>query len=381
MSQLKRIACRRFVLFVLPIFALSIFWSGSVSAALWDDFLKKTEEAVSDAVDEAFDGNKESEKPQEPVQESSTAQESKGGKQPTNEENRVYTHYASSAGRYAGYADACGDAVGAKVSAEFEGNIVQFSAEFRRFLQKMGYEPSYNGMQVVTPNCDRLSMHKRDYDLNLQKIGAAQVAEIDLLEPNCDAPEAGAESKCCQRHNRCAGLGFSVPSMSKEAKFKELKRSLINHAGMAGRYAAGTDACSDPAGAMVRGDFEARAALLSPEQETEVMRAFDARYNANSPQAGQTGNVCSYLPSWKRSYEESLKALMAVPAIADLQPAGPITPSTRKPAPPDKTASDDSNAAEDCPRSGLNLLACKQAVKNPSSHSPEFVERCKKCGF
>ncbi len=75
MSQLKRIAWPRFLLLLLTLFALSVIWPATGSAALWDDLLKKAEDLASDVVKDVLDDDdeEESDDDQEAAQETSPA--------------------------------------------------------------------------------------------------------------------------------------------------------------------------------------------------------------------------------------------------------------------------------------------------------------------
>ena len=163
---------------------------------------------------------------------------------------------------------------------------------------------------------------------------------------------------------------FSVTGHAVAAAPIYVAEDLKGLAASAGKYAAWADICSDPAGAEVRSDFLARAALLAPNEQAGIIKKFEKRYTRKKKQAepllekcilqGKT-NCCTIGPSGqflgaKERYESHVAKLDGVTAPAES--AGSATESAAAaPALSEEHSSVAASPAESSGSSGDSVAA------------------------
>ncbi|MDJ0927945.1 MAG: hypothetical protein QNJ73_09885 [Gammaproteobacteria bacterium] len=362
MFYLRSSAGLAYLLLFLTVLALSVFWSSAVSAAPWDDWLKKAEEVVEDTVDDVLDEPDVPHSQEEVVEEIGSAQDAPAVDKPTQPDRKTYAELATNAGLYAGLADACGQSVGAAVRADFEPRAAKFP-DFNKTLM-MQFDGLYNSnLKKGSQRCGDLADYRSKYEASMRAIGAEPVA--------VSAAQASSPPTNTQGGLPIYGRG-GAPTARQEPNLGELK----SLAGYAGAYAGRGVACDVTISAKIRPDFIAQIARQYPEYQAELTAAFDGAY----PALADSWCDEMRLGIVKQRYESTMTAHGMTPVLDEAPKeaaAGSPAPVSAPEAPAANTkTSGDFQEPETCGVNVLERTRCKQIVANPGNHWACKVEAC-----
>ncbi len=293
MLQSKPIARRWFLCSTLNIFALSVFWSGVVSAGPDADKLKLL---------------------------------------------------ASSAGRYAAWRDICGDPDGADIRSDFLARVELLAPEEQAVIiqhfEKRYTKKKKNGEKAVescilqgkTDCCTvgpagRIIGAKKLYDSHVASFAVAAVpAESSGSAAESAAPSAPPSKPVPTAATPVAAAAKPVPVAATAKPTATLDPSLgelTELAKSAGQYAAHNDVCGQPMGAAVKADYRAWVELLSEKMGPLANSRFDQNYKFKKQQTRPYNCPdTKHLAVLKKKYEYDMRVLGATSI------PGGYTPST-----------------------------------------------------
>ena len=251
---------------------------------------------------------------------------------------------AGSAGKYAAWADVCGDPVGAEVRSDFLARVELLAPDEQagiiRIFEKRYKKKKKNGEKAVKsctlqgktdcctvgPSGYIIEAKKRYYSHVAKLDGATVTAESSQSAAESAAPSAPPSKPVPTAATPVAAAAKPVPVAATAKPTATLDPSLgelTELAKSAGQYAAHNDVCGQPMGVAVKADYWAWAELLSDKMKPIAKSRFDQNYKFKKQQTRP--HNCpdtEHLAVLKKEYEYDMRVLGATSI------PGGYTPST-----------------------------------------------------